>query len=208
MTNPAPQSIPCDIVLLPEQALSQRAIATSASLHSLGTLYELSDAGPLPHISLYMTQLKSHDLFEVGQLLATIASQTESFTLSADRYDQAEGYIDANYVRTDTLRQLQMAVINVVNPLRDGMREKDRARLATATGVVRKNLEVYGYRGVGELFRPHLSLTRFADGTPINTKPLPRPSDFSGSFDRLAICEMGDNGTCQRVLAAFRFRFA
>lgn len=196
-------SIPCDIVILPSNELAERAIAMSTDLQKHSALVQLSSTGPFPHASLYMTQLKVDDLEKVKGILASIAASTSLLDLTATRYDQAEGYIDADYARAKTLDQLQMTVVEAINPIRDGMREKDKARMLTTTGKIRENLEKYGYRGVGELFRPHMTFTRFADGQAIDTGVLPKPSEFSGQFIKLGLFEMGDNGTCVRKLADF-----
>jgi hypothetical protein len=197
-------SLPCDIVLLPAADLAEKAIAASQQLASRHkTLYTLQQDGCFPHLSLYMAQLKVADMDKVEELLRANAADTPPLTIRATGYVQKDGYIDADYARTDALAQLQMAVISVLNPIRDGLRAKDQARLATATGKVRENLQKYGYRGVGELFRPHLSLTRFADGQPIDVSELPEPHHFDGQCTRLGVFEMGDNGTCVRKLAEF-----
>lgn len=196
-------SIPCDIVILPSDELANRAVAMSADLQKFNSLFQLSPTGPFPHASLYMTQLKVDDLEKAKEILASIAANTSLLDLTATRYDQAEGYIDADYARIDLLNQLQMTVVEAINPIRDGLRENDKARLLTTTGKVRENLEKYGYRGVGELFRPHMTFTRFADGQAIDTSVLPRPSEFSGQFIKLGLFEMGDNGTCIRKIADF-----
>jgi hypothetical protein len=196
-------SLPYDIVILPADELAQKAIGLSKRLVEYGTLFTLEEGRYYPHASLYMTQLKVADLEEVKALLADIATRTPQLDLTAARYDQAEGYIDADYARTETLDRLQMAVVEAINPIRDGMREKDKARMLTTTGKIRENLEKYGYRGVGELFRPHMTFARFADGQPIDTSVLPNPSGFSGQFVKLGLFEMGDNGTCIRKIAEF-----
>ncbi len=198
-------SLPCDIVILPTDGLAQRAVNLSERLAQHDTLYTLKDGLCYPHASLYMTQLKVEDLDKVKAMLADIASVTPPPSLITTRYDQAEGYIDADYTRIDLIDRLQMTVVEAINPIRDGMREKDKARMLTTTGKVRENLEKYGYRGVGELFRPHMSFTRFADGEPIDTTALPNPAEFSGMFVKLGLFEMGDNGTCVRKLAEFNF---
>lgn len=197
-------SIPCDIVILPTTDLARRAIVTSqqfAQQHD--TLFTLQEKTFVPHASLYMTQLKVSDLDKVKELLSDIAARTSLLTPTTTGYDQAEGYIDADYERTDELADLQMAVIDAINPIRDGMREKDKARMLTATGEARENLEKYGYRGVGKLFRPHLTLTRFTNGEPIDTATLPDSHQFDGQFVELGLFEMGDNGTCARLIATF-----
>lgn len=196
-------ALPCDIVILPNTELAQKAITTSQQLQNLGTLFELTSTGPFPHASLYMTQLKEEDLDQVKTILASIAAVTPLLSLQATRYDQADGYIDVEYARTDTLDKLQTTVIGAINPIRDGMRAKDHARLLEATGQARQNLEQYGYRGVGDLFRPHLTFTRFADSQSIDTSSLPQLSQFNGIFPSLGLFEMGDNGTCIRKIAEF-----
>lgn len=197
-----PTSIPCDIVILPNDDLAQKAIDLSQRLQQHGALFSLG-RDKFAHASLYMTQLKIDDLEKVKELLADIAATTVRQNLAATRYDQAEGYIDAEYERTEALAALQMAVVEALNPVRDGMRAKDKARMLTATGKARESLEKYGYSGVGELFRPHLTLTRFADGGTIDSANLPDPSSFSGPFTKLGLFEMGDNGTCVRKIATF-----
>ncbi|MGD8373524.1 MAG: DUF1045 domain-containing protein [Candidatus Woesebacteria bacterium] len=197
-------SLPVDIVMLPSEELTQKAVAASKSLQQHGALFELNAAtGPFPHASLYMTQLKTEDLDKAKEIIAGIAAKTPVFNLVATRYVQEEGYIDPDYERTDELADLQMKVVNAINPIRDGMRAKDIARLPETTGIVRENLEKYGYRGVGELFRPHMTLARFAVGKKIDTSVLPPASELSGQFIKLGLFEMGDNGTCVRKIAEF-----
>jgi len=197
-------SIPCDIVLLPSDELAQKAVAASALLQPLGSAFVLNaNTGPFPHLSLYMTQLKEGDLDTVKDIVAVIAGQTPIFDLTADSYFQAEGYIDPNYEPVDRLAALQMAVVNAINPIRDGMRAKDQVRMESATGVIRKNLETYGYKSVGQLFRPHMTIARLQSAETIDTTFLPAATDFSGAFTKLGLFEMGDNGTCVRKIAEF-----
>lgn len=200
-------SLPIDIVLLPSDELALKAVAASASLQQFGALFELNaKTGPFPHASLYMTQLKIDDLDKAKEILADIATKTSAFDLKATRYFQEERYIDPEYERTEELANLQMTVVNAINPIRDGMRVKDIARLPETTGIVRENLEKYGYRGVGELFRPHMTLARFAESKEIDVSVLPDIDELSGQFVKLGLFEMGDNGTCVRMLAEFNLR--
>lgn len=201
------QSIPCDVVLLPNPELSQRVITFSAQLSATyGTVSTLHADGPVPHASLYMTQLKVSDIARVQEILADIAARTPVFNLIANGYWLDSRYFDADYKKTDALADLQMAVINAINPIRDGMREKDKAKLLEAEGLARENLETYGYPAVGELFRPHMTLTRFADERlTMGAIEKPNAQVFAGAFDRIGLYEMGDNGTCVRRIAELDF---
>lgn len=93
-------SLDYDIVLLPEESIAAKAIRTSEELAPLGTEFTLGLESYVPHVSLYMVRLKTDDLPEVEKRLAEIAGRTPGLRLESDRYEQAEGYIDANYLRT------------------------------------------------------------------------------------------------------------
>jgi len=197
-------SLPCNIVILPSTEIAEKAITVSQQLaQHYSTFFTLKEGEYYPHATLYMTQFKVADLGRAQTLLAELAARTAPFALQSDRYELNFGYFDANYERPAELEALQMAVINAINPIRDGMREKDKQHLLEASGVERENLQKYGYRGVGELFRPHVTLTRLTDDQPVDTSVLPAPHEFSGQFMRLGLFEMGDNGTCVRKIAEF-----
>jgi 2'-5' RNA ligase len=197
-------SIPCNIVILPSTNIAEKAIAASQLLaQKYPTFFTLKDGEYYPHVTLYMTQLKLADLDRAQLLLADLAAHNAPFMLQADRYELNHGYFDANYECPHSLEALQMAVIGAINPIRDGMREKDKQHLLEALGLEQENLQKYGYRGVGELFRPHVTLTRLTNDQPVDTSILPAPHEFSGTFVRLGLFEMGDNGTCVRKIAEF-----
>jgi len=202
--NTSSDSLPCDIVILPEETISAEAMRLSDNLKQHGTYFTLKDGEYYPHASLYMTQLKVSDLDRVCEILADIASKTPSLAMNAREYHQEAGYIDVEYERFTLVDELQMTVVNAINPIRDGMREKDKARLLTSTGLEHDNVERYGYRSIGELFAPHLTLTRFTQNEPISTGSLPNLNTFSGKFVKLGLFEMGDNGTCVRKIAEFK----
>lgn len=194
-------SIPCNIAILPEPSLAEKDIALSQQLESFGTRFTLKDGAYYPHASLYMVQIKLSDIDNVKAALASIAASTSPLQLTSQKYMQAEGYIDAEFVRTDAIAALQMSVVDATNPLRDGMRDRVRSYMPSTTGAVRENLEKYGYRSVGELFRPHTTFTRFTDDKVVNIAGLPDPNELGGTFAKLGLFELGDNGTCARKIS-------
>ncbi len=196
-------SLSCNIVLLPADDLAQKSLDASQKLQKYDPLFVLGEQTLIPHCSLYMVQLKQADLDKISALLAQIAQTTSIQDLQPTGYVQDAGYIDVSYDCPDSLVALQNKVLEAINPLRDGLRPKDAARLEAASGIVRENLETYGYRGVGELFRPHITFTRVAGTEPVDLSDLPAPQAFARKFTKLALCEMGDNGTCARTIATF-----
>lgn len=197
-------SIPCDVVILPSPLLADIAISASQRLAQFDNLFVLEDGKYYPHASLYMLQLKTEDLDKARTLLSNIARATTPLQLTANRYDHTEGFIDAEYQTTSELAGLQNDVIKVLNSIRDGMREKDRARMQEANGLALENYQHYGYKHVGELFRPHMTLSRLSSNNDTALQVLGDIRAFDGIFLKLGLFEMGDNGTCIRKLGKWQ----
>lgn len=200
-------SIPCDIVLLPDSELAQKAIAASRKLTLHDSLFTLELGKFFPHMSLYMFQLNTDDTSTIEDLLRNIADSNHVISATAVRYYQGTGfgvgYIDSEYEATQELRALQSEVVEAINPVRAGMREKDVAKMRDATGLKLENLQKYGYPSIGDLFRPHVTLSRLKSHKPEVLDVLPDISIFKGVFDRLGLFEMGDNGTCIRTIGEY-----
>ncbi len=196
-------SVSCDVVILPNEELANKAISASQQLAPLGGLFTLETGKYFPHLSLFMLQLKDDDLEKVKSLLAEIANKTPTLNLKASKYQQNESYVDVEYARSAQTDSLQQQVIAALNPIRGGMQENHKARMLQATGLVLKNFQNYGYKYVGELFRPHITFTRFGETQPEVESLLPELSTFGGSFTKLGLFEIGDNGTCVRKIVEF-----
>lgn len=193
-------SLAYDVVLLPSAQLGTKALAASKTLEPLGTHFTLGQDTNCPHISLYMLQLKAIDLPQVKSLLSEIAATSQILALTAERYFQTNNFFDVEYRKINKLVDLQNRVVSDLNPIRDGMREKDKERMAEATGVSLDNYTKYGWNTIGELFRPHLTITRFINEQANPEQKLLDLSEFSGQFAKLGLFEMGANGTAARKI--------
>ncbi len=198
-----PESGPYDVVLLPEQRVFDLAIETSAQLDDPKE-FTLGDTVTLPHVTVYMLQIHRQRLHDVTAALHKITSNNPAIHGNARRlYIDRSGYVDVEYDVTEDFLGMQELVVEALNPLRDGMRSKDRARMAEATGVMRHNYETYGWKSIGELYRPHLTLTKYAeepDLPPLDVK------DFSCVFPALGLVAMGNHGTAAQLIERFEFR--
>lgn len=200
-------SIPCDLVLLPSKELADKAIEVSGviSQHH-DSFFTLKNGEFYPHMSLYMFQLDEADIPRIEEVLTQVANSTKAIRATATNYSLGQGfgvgYVDPEYEASNELKSLQNKIVGMVNPIRAGMRESDIAKMQDATGVKLENLEKYGYPAIGELFRPHVTLTRLKEHVPEVLEMLPDDiATFSGLFDRIGLFEMGVNGTCVREIA-------
>ena len=203
-----PQTIPCDIVLLPSEEQASLAVEASQALSPQGTLFTLDNQNFYAHASVYMFQMDLSNQDECIAALKEITEKTNIQQLEQDGYFYQDsgfgkGYVDVAYQRNSEVDALQEQVVTVFNTLRAGMRESDKNKMVDATGLKLENLQKYGYPAIGELLRPHITLTKF----PVEIEPelsaLPSSTVFSGEFTRLGLFEMGPNGTCIRKIAEF-----
>lgn len=204
-------SIPCDIVLLPASELAIKAIEASKATRQYDSFFTLENGAYYPHMSLYMFQLDETDTTKVEEVMAKIAKDMKAVSAKATAYRLGEGfgvgYVDSEYEVTKELSDLQDRVIEAVNPIRAGMRESDVRKMKDAEGLKLENLQKYGYPAIGDLFRPHITLTKLKEHNPKVLDLLPQDvSTFSGVFDRLGLFEMGENGTCIRKIAEFKLQ--
>lgn len=195
-----------DIVITPTKDLGDKAINQSQKLEQLGTHFTLKYGEYFPHSSLFMLQLDSENLQSVLDAIQAIANKTQTLDVTATNYDQKMQYFDVEYAATPQLRQLQDETITACNPLRVGTRPKVLERMKDAEGLKLKNFEMFGYDAVGELYRPHITFTRFTRDQDIDRLDMPALDTFNGQFTKLCMFEMGDNGTCIREVASFELQ--
>ncbi|WP_019630316.1 hypothetical protein [Actinomadura atramentaria] len=199
-----------DAVLLPPADVNTRSAELSARLSGTAeTEFVLRTDGPFPHLSLYMANFPAERLGAVLAELRAIGAATPPVVLAGDRFAGNEhGMFEIFYRKTDAVTRLQHAVLARLDPLRTGLRRRDPVgrviadHRRTAPPVAAANLDRYGYDEIGELFRPHITVTRFRDPA-LAPADAPPPESFSAVFPALALCVMGEHGTCTEIVEAF-----
>jgi hypothetical protein len=199
-------SKPYDIVLLPEASLATKVQSLSIDLAAYTTHFTIDESAYFSHLSLYMLQLKAGDINQVCICLETLANTVRTLSLEAKAYHYENNYLDVEYHTTTDIVALQKQVIELANPLRDGLRTRDVERLKTAVGEERDNILTYGYRSVGESFHPHTTFTRFIYDEASVIETLPPVSEFGGEYSALGLFKMGDNGTCIKPIQTWPLR--
>lgn len=181
-------------------------------MRDLGTRFTLNDRDAIPHLSLYMANISPQNLDRAKDALAAIAERTPPIALTAASYAiNAHGMTEIFYEKTPEITRLQEDVLTAVNPLREGLRERDpvgrsiQYRMRQASGELARNFDVYGYDEIGSYFNPHITLTRLIDPT---CQPVPPDlSQFDAKFRRLAFVKMGEHGTVKNADAGAEWQF-
>lgn len=213
--------IELNIALLPEQGLAERLVAASRefaerypAIVRLGDVH--SRLSIAPHLTLYQLPVPQSELSSLDEGLRKIASSESAISLACTElaFNAGEASLEARTELPTVLAALQARVIDLANPLRDGiLLERDPAgnivqELLAAPGVLGENIRRTGYAEAGELFRPHDTLNWFVPGTHVDVSRNDVPVDIrslGGGYSTLAIFVLGPHGTCVQALARYEF---
>jgi hypothetical protein len=204
---PDASALAIDVVLLlpePVAAWAKRVNATMNERTGNRTVV-LGDETGVPHISLAMAAVRETDLPAIGALLDAIVIRHLPMNLFPDRIvtvttESGEQVSGLNLERTNVLGTLHREVMEALAPYR-----LDRVTPETVFGSDAEEISgfttayVAGYpeAAAGERFSPHVTLGYWRIDPDLG--PGPGFCIFRGS--NLALCHLGNNCTCGRVLS-------
>ena len=193
-----------DVVLLPDEAVTQRAIEANAQLvEKFGDQIVLHKQKCLPHISLAMGCIDEADIGRIETVLRQIAADfplgklhTAGVAISGNAKGQA---VSVLVVAKD--RKLQTFHEQVMNRLTDYLDNEVTDEMIYPSGPIAEStlmwIENYRAKSAFEKFLPHITLGygRLGDFS--------FPAEFTA--DKLAICHLGNHCTCRQILTAIEF---
>lgn len=193
-----------DVVILPPPEIAEQAIALSQALATVGSFFVLDGVALHPHLSLYHVPLDISALTAVTEALGTVAARVAPFTLRQATYYPDQGiWVGVRYVAEKTILDLHTSIIEAVKGYRvieDDVRYK--ARWSELSREERKNLEECGWAHAYARYSPHLTFTKLKTPRADVLAHLPQ-REFSFVVDHIGLCELGENGTCIRLVADF-----
>lgn len=193
-----------DAVLLPDGAMTGRAVAVSRKLSlGCGGKIVLHPATCLPHISLAMGVIDDSRMSDASMIVRECAGRFRTLKLSAERCRGSaipSGETVSEFVigKTRELQSLHEAVMTGLRPLFEpGV---STAMIFSPPAVEEISLhwiKNYADESSFKNFRPHITLG-FGEADCI-----PMPIDFTAST--LALCHLGNFCTCRKVLFSATF---
>lgn len=193
--------IATDVVLLPDETMTRRAIETNKRL--VGDCREeivLSPDTHLPHISLAMGCVNEKDVATIGTLLHDLAKETSVDRLSiigimSSVNSRGEKTSLFEVAKTHELQRLHERIMEEMGPffshdVTDAMVCDDVVAATTLEWI-----HSYPQKASFERFSPHITIG-YGELEP----GLSFPIEFR--VTRLALCHLGNHCTCRRILAA------
>lgn len=194
-----------DVVLLPDETMTDRAIEINAQLvEKFGDKIVLNKANCLPHISLAMGCVEEADIASIGKVLEAIAKETPLGNLkvvgirtSGNSKGEAVSVFEVE--KTTQLQSLHEQVMDKLAPYLTGDVTEDmiygNEEVAASTLLWIKN------------YRQNSSFTNFFPHITIGygqTEYQMQPETFAAS--KLALCHLGNHCTCRKILVSIELK--
>jgi len=193
-----------NIVLYPPADVRRKAVLVSRKLREKKILFVLDDKTLIPHVTLYPVAFSQKDLPRVKALLKQIAAEAVPFQIISSTYRSDKGgYVNVGYKKSTRLHALQKQIITQVNQLLHGrIKYPGKLRTNSMSMAEREAYKRYGYKHVGRSYYPHVTFTKFDTFRPTAFSGIPLER-FSFKTDRIALCAMGEYGTCTGLIETF-----
>ena len=195
--------IAVDVVLLPDEAMANKAIEVNAELvKKFGNKIVLNKENCLPHISMAMGCLEETDIASIDKILKAIAKETPPGNLKvlgirASENSKGEAVSVFEVEKTTQLQSLHEKVLDKLTPhLSSGVTEDmiyGNEKVAASTLLWIKN---YRQNSSFEKFFPHITIGYGQPECQI------QPATFTAS--KLALCHLGNHCTCRKILVSIK----
>jgi len=193
--------IAVDVVLLPDEAMTSRAIEINRRLVTNDHAeIVLNRKDCLPHISLAMGGIDEADVTAIQKRLESRARKTSVSQLrvvgviaSVNSRGETTSLLDVD--RTEELQALHERVMQEMVPFFRYEVSEAMIHDDVIAGTTLDWIRTYPQKAAYEHFRPHITI-----GSGQVPADLSFPIPFRAA--RLALCHLGNHCTCRRVLAA------
>jgi 2'-5' RNA ligase len=192
-----------DVVLLPDGAMTDRAIEANAKLvKAFGRKIVLNKEDCLPHISLAMGCVDEGDITPVGQVLKTIAETTTLLELKVIGVQTTTNSVGekVSVLEVERTKELQSLHEEVMEQVGAYLSYDVTGDMLYSSGEIGEStlLWIKNYRDKSSFanFFPHITIGygQIEDG--------PFPIRFGAS--QLALCHLGNHCTCRKILLSTR----
>ncbi len=193
-----------DVVVIPPSDIARQTVALSRALTPLGTFFTVDGTTLQPHISLYHVPLAESSLSTVVSTLGAVLRTTKPFPLEQETYYPDQGvWVGVRYVASKPILDLHTTIIDAIKEYRvieDDTRYAER--WPEMNPEERKNLKVCGWAHAYTRYSPHITFTKLREPRAGILDHLLQ-QEFSFVADHIGLYELGENGTCVRLIADF-----
>lgn len=194
-----------NVCIIPDEQVSVSCVSISQSLGGENTLFTLGD-DKFAHMTVYMARFGDEELEKVVKGAEKALQDVSSFKCEHTGYFMTEGrYLEVSYAKSAELMDLHESLIEQLAGYRKNPGDPyEESFFAPYTKEQRQNAEYTGYDLARNLYRPHISLTRYTEGGVPQKLPDFPEAQLSFSLSKIGIYKADDNGAVYELIKEYR----
>jgi len=190
-----------NICVFPDDRVSAAFIKISQSLKSDDTMFVLGN-GLFPHMTVYMARFANSNIEKVADATEEALKQASVIRCTHTGYFMTEGrYLEASYRKSaDFLKLHELLItnnadlrINPGSPFNEGY-------FAPYNAEQQQNAKETGYDLARNLYRPHVTLTRYKENRVPKVFPALMAADLSFDLGKVCVYKADDNGAVYELV--------
>ena len=192
-----------NVAIIPPEKVAAAAARLSKEAQDLGGSFQIDNIERFAHITLYMARFRCSELDRVRLAFQELDASLRHHAIQHTGYFvTADGYYEISYARTAALLAAHEVVTKSVGAFRFSPgRPVREAYFGGYSRQQRLNAREWGYDLAGELYRPHVTLTRFPGGPDRESLPV-AAGDLSFTAARIGLFEADQLGAARKLLGA------
>jgi hypothetical protein len=193
-----------NVCIIPNEQVSSNYVTLSQSLKSEDTIFVLG-AGRFAHMTGFMARFANDRIDSAVEATEQALRSATRFSCEHTGYLMTEGrYLEASYRKSPELLALHEALIGHLAELRlNPDNPYEEGYFTPYSPEQQKNARETGYDLARNLYRPHVTLTRYKEGfVPKRFPALPEVS-LSFMLDKICLYKADDNGAVYELIKEF-----
>jgi len=202
--NKPPASTIINVCIIPNDLVSESYLKISQRLKSPDTMFILGN-GKFAHMTVFMARFADADINDVINAVQNSLQGTPDFKCEHTGYLITEGrYLESSYRKSPELMALHESLIKNISPFRiNPGNPYEEGYFTPYNQQQQQNAKETGYDLAHDLYRPHVTLTRYIEGgVPKKYSILPE-AELSFSIGKICVYKADDNGAVYELIKAF-----
>jgi len=195
-----------NVCVIPDEHVSAECVNISQSLKSDDTLLVLDGDNFFAHMTAFMARFPNDRIDEVVQGVKTALQSVQSFRCEHTGYFMTAGrYLEASYRKSDDFMKLHESLISHLAELRMSPGNPyEEGYFTPYTAEQQQNARDTGYDLARNLYRPHVTLTRYREGGVPEIFPAIAAADLSFKLGKVCVFKADDNGAVYELIREFQ----
>lgn len=203
--NPPSNSTIINVCVIPSDQVGEECVKLSQSLKSDSTLFVLDGKNKFAHMTVFMVRFDNNQIPQVVNAVENALKNAHEFFCQHTGYFMTAGrYLEASYAKSKEFMNLHELLIDTLKGYRINLGDPfEEGYFTPYTQEQQRNARETGYDLAYNLYRPHITLTRYKKGEVPRIFPAFAPAELSFQLSRVCVYKADDNGAVYEKLGEF-----